>query len=63
MPPSTDQLIEDLAGRFDRVERAILGDETVGHVGLVTRMERLEESAVIEERLHADIDDRRVEGN
>ena len=60
---TTEQLIADLANRFDRVERAILGDETVGHIGLVTRTDRLEEANALEERIHADIDERRLAGD
>ena len=60
---TTEELISDLATRFDRVERAILGDESVGHVGLVTRMERQEETARLEERIHLDLEKSRVDGD
>lgn len=47
MPPemTTDELVVDLHRRFGRVEQALMGDRSIGHVGLVTRVEALETQA------------------
>jgi hypothetical protein len=57
------EILEDLRARFARVERAIMGDPSVGHKGLVTRVEALETLALSAPELHQTIDDRRIEGD
>lgn len=54
-PLTTDELLRDLHSRFLWVERAILGDPSIGHVGIVQRMEVIEAA-------HLKLDERRVEG-
>lgn len=58
-----EELMEDLSARYSRVERAILGDPSVGHIGLVKRMERVEEDHKAVPANHQALDDRRVAGD
>jgi hypothetical protein len=63
MPPTTDELLTDLATRFQRVERAILGDPSVGHRGLVSRVETLETTTTGREAEHKELEKSRIEGD
>jgi hypothetical protein len=60
---NNDELLKDLHTRFARVERAILGDVTVGHRGLVDRVDSLESSDKQATDAHMDIDRRRETGD
>lgn len=60
---SQEELLKDLHTRFNRVERAILGDPSVGHRGLVNRVENLERLGESAPEVHGAIDQRRVEGD
>jgi hypothetical protein len=57
------ELLKDLHTRFARVERAILGDPSVGHRGLVDRVETLEAHDQEATDAHLSIDRRREEGD
>lgn len=58
------EVLEVLAPRFDRVERAIMGEGPIGHIGLVGRVQQLETSHTVlagerlegDRRLHERID-------
>lgn len=54
-----DAILDRLDPRIARLERAILGDDSIGHVGLVTRVHDLEEVAKTAETTHQAIDERR----
>jgi hypothetical protein len=54
-----DSILARLDPRLDRLERAIMGDETIGHVGIVTRVDRLERTADLAESAHRDLDEQR----
>lgn len=54
-----EAILDRLDPRLARLERAILGDDTIGHVGLVSRVRDLEEVAKSEEITHQAIDERR----
>ncbi len=59
----SDSLLEELVDRFDRVERAILGEPSVGHTGIVTRMERVEDEHRKIPEVHAAIAQNRIDGD
>lgn len=61
--PTTEALLEELNRRFSRVERAILGDDTIGHLGLVRRVESLEVLGKDAQVTHDAIDTRRQDGD
>lgn len=65
MPPgtTTDELIASLATRFERVEQAILGDVTIGHIGLVDRMARIEADHRSVPDVHRDMGKERADGD
>jgi len=66
MPPdalTTVQLLGELNNRFERVERAILGDDSIGHLGLVKRTEMLEVLGRDAQIVHDGIDARRIGGD
>lgn len=65
-----DTISPDLAAQLallpaavDRLTKAIMGDEGIGHDGLVTRVAGLEGIAGNIHTVHADIDQRRVDGD
>lgn len=60
---TTDEMVRDLYTRFTRVERAIMGDPTVGHRGLVNRVETLESADERASSEHLEIDRRRQEAD
>lgn len=62
-PITLESLVEDLAVRFGRVERAILGDPSVGHHGLVARMERVENEHAEVPTAHSEMDKARIGGD
>ncbi len=52
------QTIGDLPiDRFERLERAILGDDEVGHLGAITRLNQVEHEVI------PDIEKRRIDGD
>lgn len=55
--------LEDLPTKWDRVERAILGDPSVGHIGLVNRMLTVEEAHTKIPEAHAVIEEHRITGD
>jgi len=65
MPPdlTTEHLLEDLSRRFSRVERALLGDDSIGHLGLLKRTEMLEVLGRDSQNVHDGIDERRRDGD
>lgn len=62
-PFTTDQLVADLHTRFTRVERAILGDPSIGHTGLVEDVRNLKRSEMDAVGIHGEIDKRRADGD
>ena len=60
---SQTEILEDLRSRFVRVERALMGDPSVGHRGLVTRVESLEQLGADAPEVRAAIDQRRTDGD
>lgn len=55
--------LDSLPKKWDRVERAILGDPSVGHIGLVDRMVRVEEAHTKIPEVHAAIEEHRIAGD
>lgn len=60
---SIDARLERIEASIARMERAILGDPSVGHQGLVTRVERLEVHDKEATDAHYAIDQRRSDGD
>lgn len=57
------EVVEVLDPRIERMERAILGEGSIGHIGLVDRVKDLEVIARNIDTVHGQIDDRRVDGD
>lgn len=55
--------LEALTDRFELVERAIIGDEKLGHVGLVARLSRVEEAERESSGIHLTMEKNRSEGD
>ena len=55
--------LDALPLKWDRVERAILGDPSVGHIGLVDRMLIVEEAHTKIPEAHAAIEEHRIAGD
>jgi len=55
--------LDSLPKKWDRVERAILGDPSVGHIGLVDRMVTVEEAHTKIPEVHAAIEENRIAGD
>lgn len=69
MPPDHNDhselhaLVTELGRRFERVERAILGDPEAGHLGAIERLNHIDaQHAGIPEE-HGAIDERRIAGD
>lgn len=56
-------LVTNLAERFDRVERAILGDEEAGHLGAIARLNAIDREHLRIPETHQGLDDRRISGD
>ena len=49
--------LDGMVTRMDRIDRAVVGEEVLGHVGLVTRVGELEQARRQgDEKLHARVD-------
>lgn len=60
---TTDEMVRDLYTRFTRVERAIMGEPSVGHLGLVNRVDRLESADKEATEAHTVIEQNRRDGD
>ncbi len=58
-----EAVVEKLDPRIERMERAILGDGSIGHIGLVERVRDLESIARGVDQVHGAIDERRIDGD
>jgi len=63
LTPELVAALERLPTSVDRLERALLGDPTIGHRGIVQRTERLEVLADGIHAVHNEIEGRRKEGD
>ena len=63
VPLTVEQMVASLSTRFERVEQAILGDPSIGHIGLVDRMARVEQDHRDVPLTHQAMEDRRIEGD
>jgi hypothetical protein len=59
MPDFETQVLE----RLDRIDRALLGEEEAGHVGVVERVALVEEHNRLAPQRHEELEERRVEGD
>lgn len=57
------EVVKQISPRLERIERGLFGDHGIGHVGLVTRLESLEDVAQSIDVVHGRIDDRRNDGD
>jgi hypothetical protein len=58
-----DEVVKQISPRLERIERGLFGDDGIGHIGLVDRLETLEGIARGINEVHNGIDGRRVEGD
>lgn len=60
---TNDELLRDLARRFDRMERAILGDHTVGHLGAIERLNQIDAAHLEVPEVHRQMESDRLAGD
>jgi hypothetical protein len=58
-----EAMLTDLGARFERVERAILGDPEAGHLGAIARLNAIDAQHLGIPEQHAAIDQARIEGD
>jgi hypothetical protein len=66
MPADQTELyaaVTDLGARFERVERAILGDPEAGHLGAIARLNAIDDQHRNIPEEHGALDERRIEGD
>ena len=57
------EVLEVLDPRIERMERAILGEGAIGHLGLVDRVKDLETAARSISEVHGQMEERRIDGD